>query len=423
MQRHALDVEPREQLRREVQPGRRRGGRALLRPRRPSGSAPASASGSWMYGGSGASPVRLAVAGAARQRPSPSVLQQLDRPEPAARPAAAASAARAPPTPSPSSRSTSSTSPPPARSIADPRRHDARVVDDDERRPPQLLGQLAEAAVPDVARRALVDEQPRLVAPLGRMLRDQLRRQLVVELGGVHPTATLASCPWTTTRSNEPRSASRDAQPDGADAGRGRGRARAGADPDRGARQRPPTSSRARCPSRSAPRCATGVRAEALPVARQLAEVRGLLNQVIRRLERLEGDAARRAPRARRRPRAARRPRLSGWQGVDQRLAASRTARPAAARSSPDRERRPPTATAKPAEHGALGAGSTSSKRLPLPTSLSQLDPAAERDRQLARDREPEPRAARRRVDQNGPEDPLALLRPRSRARCRRRRP
>jgi hypothetical protein len=33
-----------------------------------------------------------------------------------------------------------------------------------------------------------------------------------------------------------------------------------------------------------------GVRAEALPVARQLAEVRGLMNRVIGRLEHLEGD-------------------------------------------------------------------------------------------------------------------------------------
>jgi hypothetical protein len=33
-----------------------------------------------------------------------------------------------------------------------------------------------------------------------------------------------------------------------------------------------------------------GVAAEARPVGRQLAEVRGLMNQVIRRLERLEGD-------------------------------------------------------------------------------------------------------------------------------------
>jgi chorismate mutase len=33
-----------------------------------------------------------------------------------------------------------------------------------------------------------------------------------------------------------------------------------------------------------------GVREEALPVARQVAEVRGLMNQLIRRLERVEGD-------------------------------------------------------------------------------------------------------------------------------------
>ncbi|HET7046402.1 MAG TPA: hypothetical protein VFI37_16265 [Gaiellaceae bacterium] len=63
-----------------------------------------------------------------------------------------------------------------------------------------------------------------------------------------------------------------------------------------------------------------GVREEALPVARQLAEVRGLQNQVIRRLERLEGDAL-----------AERHARvddlavlvdliISGWKGVEQRL-------------------------------------------------------------------------------------------------------
>jgi hypothetical protein len=33
-----------------------------------------------------------------------------------------------------------------------------------------------------------------------------------------------------------------------------------------------------------------GLRAEVLPVARHIAEMRGLLNQAIRRLERLEGD-------------------------------------------------------------------------------------------------------------------------------------
>jgi hypothetical protein len=63
-----------------------------------------------------------------------------------------------------------------------------------------------------------------------------------------------------------------------------------------------------------------GVRAEALPVARQLAEVRGLLNLLVRRAERLEGDVT-----------AERHARVddlallvdlitSGWQGVDARL-------------------------------------------------------------------------------------------------------
>ena len=64
-----------------------------------------------------------------------------------------------------------------------------------------------------------------------------------------------------------------------------------------------------------------GVASEARPVARQLAEVRGLMNQVIRRLERLEGDVL-----------SERHARIddlallvdlvaSGWKGVDERLA------------------------------------------------------------------------------------------------------
>jgi hypothetical protein len=64
-----------------------------------------------------------------------------------------------------------------------------------------------------------------------------------------------------------------------------------------------------------------GVRAEALPIARQLAEVRGLQNQLLRRLERMEGEAL-----------AERNARIddlavlvdlvvSGWKGVEQRLA------------------------------------------------------------------------------------------------------
>jgi hypothetical protein len=69
-----------------------------------------------------------------------------------------------------------------------------------------------------------------------------------------------------------------------------------------------------------------GMRAEALPVARQLAEVRGLTGQTIRRLERIENDNL-----------AERHARVddlgllvdlisSGWQSVDERLARIETA-------------------------------------------------------------------------------------------------
>src|SRR5262249_26036423 len=64
-----------------------------------------------------------------------------------------------------------------------------------------------------------------------------------------------------------------------------------------------------------------GLRAQGLPVARDIGEIRGLLNQAIRRLERLEGDLL-----------AERHARVddlallvdlvsSGWRGVDARLA------------------------------------------------------------------------------------------------------
>jgi hypothetical protein len=63
-----------------------------------------------------------------------------------------------------------------------------------------------------------------------------------------------------------------------------------------------------------------GLRTEVLPVARHIAEIRGLLNQAIRRLERLEGDLL-----------AERHARVddlallvdlvsSGWRGVDARI-------------------------------------------------------------------------------------------------------
>jgi hypothetical protein len=65
------------------------------------------------------------------------------------------------------------------------RRHDARVVDDDERLA-QLLLEVGEPPVPQLPARAIDDEQPGPVAPVGGMLRDQLLRQLVVQIGDVH---------------------------------------------------------------------------------------------------------------------------------------------------------------------------------------------------------------------------------------------
>jgi hypothetical protein len=63
-----------------------------------------------------------------------------------------------------------------------------------------------------------------------------------------------------------------------------------------------------------------GVREQVLPVARHLAEVRGLMSQVIRRLERIEGEQA--AERHARVDDLALLVELvtSGWQGVDERL-------------------------------------------------------------------------------------------------------
>lgn len=89
-----------------------------------------------------------------------------------------------------------------------------------------------------------------------------------------------------------------------------------------------------------------GVRAEALPVARQMAEVRGLLNQVIRRLERVEGDLL--AERHARVDDLALLVELvtSGWKSVDTRLARLENAlqREDGAIVYRIEERRPPTA-------------------------------------------------------------------------------
>jgi hypothetical protein len=93
-----------------------------------------------------------------------------------------------------------------------------------------------------------------------------------------------------------------------------------------------------------------GLRAEVLPVARHIAEIRGLLNGAIRRLERLESELL-----------AERHARIddlallvelvsTGWQGVDARLARleKNAAEPTAVENLP-----PPEAGREPVERAA----------------------------------------------------------------------
>ena len=116
--------------------------------------------------------------------------------------------------------------------------------------------------------------------------------------------------------------------------------------------------------------------------------MRGLTNQVIRRLERIEGDIL-----------AERHARVddlallvdliaAGWQSVDERLAKleERLHARAARSSTASRNVRPGLSSPRPAE--------TSTKRLPAAGLAVELEPAAERESELARDREAETRAA-----------------------------
>jgi hypothetical protein len=96
-----------------------------------------------------------------------------------------------------------------------------------------------------------------------------------------------------------------------------------------------------------------GIRAEVLPVARHIAEIRGLLNQAIRRLERLEGDLL-----------AERHARVddlallvdlvsSGWRGVDARLERLERAQEASSASAGDVFEALARSDANGAEHAA----------------------------------------------------------------------
>src|SRR5205823_11500652 len=115
----------------------------------------------------------------------------------------------------------------------------------------------------------------------------------------------------------------------------------------------------------------TGLRQEVLPVAKHLAEVRGLSANMVRRLERLEGDLL-----------AERHARVddlallidliaSGWKGVDERLARLEHVLGADEGAIVYRIEDRRTGT-----WSDFIAGSTSSKRLPFPASVrSSISP------------------------------------------------
>jgi len=167
--------------------------------------------------------------------------------------------------------------------------------------------------------RAPVDEQARRVARLGGMLCDQLVRQVVLELGRSHPTARVPLRPvdeLKLQRALERIAAARESRdPSRFEAVLERSRTQVEA------LAATASALEAGLPERIHDAVTEGLRREVIPVGRQLAEIRGLLNNVTRRLERLEEDVL-----------AERHARIddlallvdlisSGWGTVDERLA------------------------------------------------------------------------------------------------------
>jgi len=174
--------------------------------------------------------------------------------------------------------------------------------------------------VPHGSGRAFVDKQPGIVAPRRGPLRDQFGRQVVVELREIHPTATVTSSTMDAdaiarAQARIEQAAGGRVEPAAVDAALERARDQVEALAAAAAELE------SSLPARVGDAVQDGLREQVLPVARHLAEVRGLMNQLIRRLERVEGDLL-----------AERHARVddlallvdlvaSGWRGVDQRLA------------------------------------------------------------------------------------------------------
>jgi hypothetical protein len=166
----------------------------------------------------------------------------------------------------------------------DPRRHDTRVVDHDERVADDVR-QVCERSVMYSLLHAIVDQESRLVSDRNRPLRDQISREVVVQLVDSHPDTTV-QLPQMDESAIE-RAKQRVEQ-----------RAEAAALDEVLDHTRAELEALVRVVSTAAAGLAEqietavkdGVREEAQPMARYLAENRGLMNQVIRRLERIETD-------------------------------------------------------------------------------------------------------------------------------------
>jgi hypothetical protein len=158
---------------------------------------------------------------------------------------------------------------------------------------------------------AIVDQQARLVAARHGMLRNELRREVVLELPRFHPVPTVP-LPDMDDGAIERANDRVEQRVDTAALATLAQQARAQVDAL--------VAATAELEETIPARVDEAVRGQAQPVARNLAEVRGLMNQVIRRIEGLETDLLG--------ERHARVDDLallvdlvsSGWKGVDARL-------------------------------------------------------------------------------------------------------
>ena len=160
-----------------------------------------------------------------------------------------------------------------------------------------------------------------MVASLERPLGDQLGRKRVTQLRRVHPIRTLPSASMTDDAIDRARKRLEEAaegRPDAAAVDAALERARAQVEELAQAA----AQLEATLPAKIDGALQDGLREQVKPVGRNLAEIRGLTNNMIRRLERIEGDLL-----------AERHARVddlallvdlvsSGWKSVDERLGA-----------------------------------------------------------------------------------------------------